>query len=482
MTAVLDLISAFIGELRNAGVPASLTESLDALQALQHTPLTDRAAVRSALATTLVKDQAHRAVFDLLFDIYFSSVSGTGGDPGPAAPAAAAGPPSARPSRFRELSRAGLDAALVTALRRGDHPTIEAIAAEAVTRYATIQPARLLTSRYYVYRTLSGLDFDGLPARLAGPAHPTGPAPVSQQVAAAEHGQRLGFLRRAVQAEVLRRLLAAHGPAAIAGSVRPPQPQNLEFLQASPADLAAMEAALEPMIRRLTVRLTQRRRPRGTLDPAATMRRSLSYGGVLAEPAFRQRRRVKPEVIVLADISGSVAAFARFTFLLVRAVSANLSRFRGFVFVDTVEEVTDVVATASGTQELAAMIGLGARAVSADGHSDYGNVLETFWARHSRDLTQRTTVVIVGDARNNHHLPATGVLRQMSGRVRHLFWLNPEPRAQWNSGDSEMAEYTPYCDAVVECRTLRQLESFVTSQLLPPSGRARNANAIKERT
>jgi hypothetical protein len=482
---MLDLISAFIGELRGVGVPVSLTESLDALQALQHAALADRSAVRSALGATLVKDQVHRAPFDLLFDIYFGSAAaaeiGVAADPGPVS-AAPADRRAARPTRLGTLSREDLGDALVAALRSDDRPTIEAIATEAVTRYATIQPARPMTVSYYVYRTLRGLD---LAARLAATSRPparTGSVPVSQRLAAVEHGRRLGYLRSKVQAEVLRRLVAAQGPAAIAGTVRKPLPENIEFLRASPADLEAMQAALEPMIRRLTARLTRRGRPRGTLDPRATMRRSLSYGGVLAEPAFRQRRRVKPEIIVLADVSGSVAAFARFTFLLVRAVSANLSRFRGFIFVDTIEEVTSLIAASQSVLDLAGQIDRGARAVSADGHSDYGNVLETFWARCGRDVNQRTTVLVLGDARNNRRLPATWVLREVSGRAGHLFWLNPEPRAQWNTGDSVMAEYAPYCDTVAECRNLWQLENFVTSQLLKPAGHARNANAIKEST
>ena len=136
---------------------------------------------------------------------------------------------------------------------------------------------------------------------------------------------------------------------------------------------------------------------------------------------------------------------------------------------DTADEWGRVVAQGQGVLDLARQLDRGARAVAADGHSDYGNALETFWARCGRDVSHRTTVLILGDARNNRHLPATWVLREMSRRTGHLFWLNPEPRAQWGTGDSVMAEYASYCDTVAECRNLRQLENFVTSQLLEPA-------------
>jgi uncharacterized protein with von Willebrand factor type A (vWA) domain len=470
--AMLELITAFADDLRKAGLPVSLTESLDAVQALRHTPLADQQAVRCALGATLVKDQAHRAAFDLLFDIYFASraVAEAGTEVGPAsAPFGQVSPRSSRLGTLRDLSCEDLCEVLVKALLKDDCPAIDAIAVEAVTRYSTIQPARPMTDRYYVYRTLRGLDFDALPARLATVARPptaAGPDPVDQRLAAAEHARRLGYLRGRVEAGVLRRLVAAQGPAAIASTLRKPLPGDVEFLRASPADLEAMQAALEPMTRRLTVRLMRRDRRRGALDSSATMRHSLSYGGVLAEPVFRERRPIKPEIIVLADISGSVAAFVRFTFLLARAISARFSRVRSFVFVDTIEEVTGLLAPDRSIQEMLDRIDRGARTVTVDGHSDYGNVLETFWTRCGREVNHRTTVLIVGDARNNHHLSQAWVVREMSRRARHLFWLNPEPRAHWDTGDSVMAEYAPHCDAVAECRNLRQLEHFVKDQLL----------------
>jgi uncharacterized protein len=463
---MLELITDFAGELRAAGIGVSVSESLDALAAIGHTPLHDREAVRLALGATLVKDQQHWPAFTLLFDVFFAP--DTGGEPGDQAiaPAPAARPGARRPA-VRTLSPDQLSRALLAALARDDRPAIDAIAVEAVTRYSTIEPDRPVTSRYYVYRTLRSLDYDTLPARLARAAEAAAAAPadLGRRLAEAIYRPRLRYLRDRIEAEVVRRLVAAQGRAAIAGLLRKPLPENVEFLRAGKAELDAMHAALEPLTRRLAIRLV-RRRPHGALDARATLRRSLSYGGVLADPVFKQRRTVRPEIIVLADVSGSVAAFAGFTLLVARAISARFSRVRSFAFIDTVDEVTRLLTPDQNARTTIDRINREARVASVDGHSDYGHALETFWRQFGPDVSAQTIVLILGDARNNHHPSQSWTLRELSRRAKRVFWLNPEPRAQWGSGDSIIAEYAAHCDAVAECRNLRQLEDFVTEVLL----------------
>ncbi|HUZ51344.1 MAG TPA: VWA domain-containing protein [Streptosporangiaceae bacterium] len=142
------------------------------------------------------------------------------------------------------------------------------------------------------------------------------------------------------------------------------------------------------------------------------------------------------------------------------------ARVRSFVLIDTVDEVTRPLALDQHARTMVDRINRQARAASVDGHSDYGHALETFWRRFGRDVSARTTILILGDARNNHHLSQAWAVRDMSRRARRVFWLNPEPTALWGTGDSIMAEYAPHCDAVTECRNLRQLEHFVTALLL----------------
>jgi len=199
----------------------------------------------------------------------------------------------------------------------------------------------------------------------------------------------------------------------------------------------------------------------GRLDFRRTLRRSLSTGGVPADPRYRRPSPHKPEIMVLADVSGSVAPFARFTLQLVHALAGEFSTVRSFVFIDGIDEVTRLFSATDDMAEALARVHTEADVVAADGHSDYGRALESFWSRWGWEITPRTSVVILGDARNNYHAANPWVLADVRRRARRLWWLNPEPRSYWDTGDSIVAEYAPHCDGTFECRNLRQLEGFV---------------------
>ena len=236
-------------------------------------------------------------------------------------------------------------------------------------------------------------------------------------------------------------------------------------MHATRDELAAMHRALVPLSRKLAMRLARKRRKghHGALDLRRKVRASMSTGGVPITPIFKPPRPHKPEIFVIADVSGSVASFARFTLLLVHAISSQFRKVRSFVFVDGLDEATRFFEESDDPQEAVLRINTEADVVFVDGHSDYGRALTLFDSRYSRDVTRRTSVLVLGDARNNYHAPEAWVLDDLRSRARALYWLNPEPRAYWNSGDSIVATYAPHCDAVVECRTLRQLERFVGS-------------------
>ncbi|MGH3441074.1 MAG: VWA domain-containing protein, partial [Nitriliruptorales bacterium] len=191
-----------------------------------------------------------------------------------------------------------------------------------------------------------------------------------------------------------------------------------------------------------------------------TVRRSLSTGGVPFEPEFRPRTPHKPEVFVVCDVSGSVASFARFTLLLVHSLQDQFSKVRSFAFVDTLDEVTDLLDVDDFTASVSRMM-RDADLVWFDGHSDYGHSLEVFHRRFASDLTPRSSVVILGDARNNYRQTNAWVLEDVAHRARRTFWLNPEPRQYWDTGDSIASSYARFCDEMVEVRNLKQLTAFV---------------------
>jgi uncharacterized protein with von Willebrand factor type A (vWA) domain len=236
----------------------------------------------------------------------------------------------------------------------------------------------------------------------------------------------------------------------MAKTLRKPLPEDVEFMHASRDEMQSLKKALYPLTRKLAARLARKRRHgrKGPLDFRNTVRHSLNYGGVPAEPKFKYPRPAKPELMVVADISGSVAAFARFTLMLVYAIQNQFSKVRSFT---ATEDITEAIHRVNTEADV----------VWVDGHSDYGHAFEVFWERYGKDVGPKTTVLLLGDARNNYHAAQSWVVREMKQRARHVYWLNPEPRSYWNTGDSIVGEYGSHTDGVYECRNLRQLEAFV---------------------
>jgi uncharacterized protein with von Willebrand factor type A (vWA) domain len=435
---VLDLLAGFVGELRAAGLPVSLTENVDAMQAVVHVPLDDRDALRVAMAATLVKRPEHRPAFDAVFDAFFSIPPGWGGD-----------------DAGDDDAGADLSDLLDAALQSGDDEALRRVARLAVARLAGMESGRGVRGSAYVFQTLRLLDLDGALARLLSGA---GWLDRDDLVVAATQ------VRAEVESEVRRKLVAERGPAAVARSVRRPLPEDVDFLHASREDLAALHRSLRPLARRMAARLARRRRQgrHGRLDFRRTLRRSLSTGGVPADPKFRRPHPHKPEIVVLADVSGSVATFARFTLQLVHALAGEFSAVRTFVFIDGIDEVTRLFTGTDDLAEALTRVHEEADVIAADGHSDYGRALASFWSRWGREIGPRASVVVLGDARNNYHAANAWVLGELRRRARRVWWLNPEPRSYWDTGDSIVSEYGAFCDGVFECRNLRQLEAFVS--------------------
>ncbi len=480
---ILDLLNGFIGELREAGLPVSLTENLDAMAAIRHIPLEDREAFKYALAATLVKNNAHWRSFETVFEVYFSlrgSKYGLdddsleqdltdllddderdgAGDQG-SGQSGQGGGDGLTPEELQQL--------LYQAMMKGDESLMKAIARQAVKRFAGMEPGRPVGGTYYLYRTLRNLDLDALLEKMMDQrrekAHDDGQelSPLEERLEQDEYEHRIDALKKEIEAEIRRRLVADRGIEAMAKTLRKPLPEDVDFMHASREEMVGLRKALVPLTRRLAVRLARKRRHnrRGPLDFRRTVRASLSYGGVPAEPKFRHPRPHKPEIFVIADISGSVAAFARFTLMLVYAISGQFSKVRSFVFIDGIDEVTSYFEGVEDVTEAVHRVNTEADVVWVDGHSDYGHAFEIFWQRWGAEITPKTTVMILGDARNNYHAAQAWVVKEMQHRARHVYWLNPEPRSYWDTGDSIVGDYGAHCDGTFECRNLRQLERFV---------------------
>ncbi|MHB8439640.1 MAG: vWA domain-containing protein [Acidimicrobiales bacterium] len=479
---MLDILTDFVGELRAAGLPVSMTEAIDAAEAVRHVPLEDRQALKYALAATLVKSSAHWKAFDTAFEVFFSlrgpqyglgGAEQPGGDEeqgtGQDADQQGQGQGQGQGSGGGESPSAEeLAEMLFRALLSANDAQVRALARQAVTRYAGMEPGRPVGGTYYLYRTLRNLDLDGMLERLLEQARkqtPDGTAtPLEERLARDEFVARIEKLRKEIEDEIRRRLVADRGSEALARSLRKPLPEDVDFMHATREELVALRRAIHPLTRKLAVRLARKRRHgrKGPLDFRSTVRHSLSTGGVPVDPKFRYPRPAKPEIFVVADISGSVASFARFTLHLVYAISSQFSKVRSFVFIDGIDEVTRFFEVADDVTDALHRINTEADVVWVDGHSDYGHAFSVFWERWGEEITPRTSVLLLGDARNNYHASQAWVVQEIRHRARHVYWLNPEPRAYWGTGDSVLADYAVHCDDVFECRNLRQLERFVS--------------------
>ena len=460
--AVPAAVTEFARRLRWLGMDVSASEMADALRAISDADLLDRGQLRRRLQVTLVKRAADIPTFHGAFDLLFPALDLAGNDGSAVGPPVPDGPAGQAPDG--EPVAPDLLARLVALLRGDPAASAGELAAEVIGAYGGLGPGQAAGSqRYYEYRIMRQLDLSTLlhrAMRLEGETPAPRPA-WERRLGHLEQEERMQELRAEIAAQLRDRLAESRGAEMSLHQLRE-SVLDADFLSATPAELAAMRAIVQPLARRLAATARRRRRPNrsGKLDVRRTMRRAIATGGVPVEPAWRRRRRPRPRLLVLCDVSGSVAEFAKFSLSLLHALHAELPRLRSFVFADGIAEVTDLVESSPGvidTRLLLARPGV----VRGDGHSDYGAVLRQFTDEQAGGLSRDCILIICGDARGNYRPERADLLRALRGRVRAVHWLNPEPAADWDTADSLMGAYRPYCDSVSEVRTLRQLSGWV---------------------
>ena len=442
---------AFLEALRGAGVPVSLAEGLDAIAAFGVLDWADREEIRQGYAATLVKRQAQRPTFETLFDLYFPRLVGlgVGADGSVAAPDAADGP--------REL--ADLRSRLAGALADGDRPTLQRLATEAVGRFGAMRGRGLGLSSWSAYTAMQRVSPQTLVDQVVAALLAEGRVDDEARRTA---DRRVGGFVGLVEADARRRVAAEKGPDHVARVAVRPSIDRLDFGSARKADLVEMRREIYPLARRLATRMARERhaRRRGPLDFRRTVRASISTGGVPLTTVHKPKRPHRPELVVLCDVSGSVASFAQFTLMLVYALHEQFGKVRAFTFVDQVHEVTDAFRPGADLGDV--MGGLAARTAHAAlwGRTNYGRAFTTFEHEYADALGPRSSLLILGDARSNYSDLGVDVLKDLAGRARHAHWLNPEHPRHWDTGDSAAGPYGSVVP-MVECRNLAQLSDFV---------------------
>ncbi|MCW2513445.1 MAG: protein containing von Willebrand factor type (vWA) domain [Mycobacterium sp.] len=458
----------FVEALRSVGIAVGPSETVDAGQVMGVLGLGDREVLREGLACAVLRRPDHRGTYDAMFDLWFPAALGDR-TVVPDDEADGDGDPDALPSQDIE----GLRSALVEMLSGNEDMAnmddrLAAMIAQIVEAFGKYSSSR--GPSYSSYQALKAMALDELEGRLlAGLLAPYGeePTPTQEQIAKAIAAKRVAQLRRMVEAETKRRTAEQLGREHVQTYGIPQLAENVEFLRASGDQVREMRRVVAPLARTLASRLAARRRRSraGEIDLRKTLRKSMSTGGVPIDVVLKKPHPARPELVVLCDVSGSVAGFSHFTLLLVHALRQQFSRVRVFAFIDTTDEVTELFGPDSDLAVAVQRITREAGVYTRDGHSDYGHAFVSFLEKYPSVLSPRSSLLVLGDGRNNYRNPEVDLLSHMVTASRHAHWLNPEPRHLWGSGDSAVPRYEDVI-TMHECRSARQLAAVI-DQLLP---------------
>lgn len=448
----------FVAALRSKGITAGTSETIDAARAAGVLGFADRTILREGLAAALLRREGQRDVFDLTFDLFFPSTLGR--------------PQSAQNEASRndapDPSKADLQDLrdlLAMALADGDLRNLNDLAEISVDALGQVGSPGSDSAGWSAFQTLDSLQ----PRTAISPALRLRASATTTTVLPAdlERDEIRGLIDTftdAVASEARRRTAEVRGRDRVSKYAIPVTSQRIDFLSANREQLAELNRTVRPLARRLATRLAARRRRagRGRIDVRRTMRRAMGTGGVPLDPVFERPACSKPELVLLCDVSGSVAGFSNFTMLLVRALGEQFTRVRVFAFINATAEVTELVREAD---DPASAITEQTRVSAWHNSSDYGTALGDFVRDHLDAVGSSTSVLILGDARNNNLAENSEALDRIVMKAKRAYWLNPEPMSRWNLGDSVAQRYGTSLP-MIECSSVEQLSRFV-ARLLP---------------
>ena len=450
------VLAGFIRALRAAGAEASTAEGLDAARALALVGYANRANLKAALGATLAKSEDEKSIHDRVFDQYF------------APPALAQHETSADPAH-QQPARTGdsvVDALLSLAQTDSSGESGTPAQGSEQLRLAMAQAARAVDvdsirfasqSAYFARRMLEQLGIAPLEARLL--------AQLGQESAAAQAEARMLSAARDTLQHHARALIAQRFE--LFG-----RPATDAFLAAvavqraigrmSPHDMERMKQVVTRLAKQLAARHAHRRRImlRGKLDLRRTLRANAGRDGVPVTLAFKHRRREKPRIVVVCDVSGSVAAHVRFLLLFLYALHGTVTDLRTFAFSNRLKDVAaplEMLPFDDAMELIQREVG--------NGSTDYGQAWQDLHDRHWQTIDRRTTVLVLGDARSNGANPRLDLFAELAARAKRVVWLCPESASRWGSGDSCLLQYRPFCTHLSHCATAADLERAIDQAL-----------------
>ena len=447
----------FSNLLRRNGLRVSLAENMDTFRALSVVGLGDRETVRATLRASMVKRTIDIPTFEQLFTLFFSGLADAITQ-ATAATSQALGLDDADFQRLLEelerlLRERGIELSpLARALLGADGGRLERMLREAGERARVDDIQQGFQEGRFAHGVASELglgalvrEIERLKEQLQG-----------NDARFAQYLERRlqdlnDMIKALVRGQLERQDVARRDHERLAALA------DKSFFYLTEEEIRRMQEAVQKLAQRLrnVISIRRRRARRGKFDSSGTLRRNLQYGGVPFRIVWDRRKKEKPQVMVLCDVSDSVRNVSRFMLQFVYSLQDLYSKVRSFIFVSEVGEITRLFEEQDIHQAIETA--LRGDVINVYAHSDFGRAFKGFHRDYIAAVNKRTTVIVLGDARNNYNLPHEWVLKEIRQRAKQLIWLNPENRMTWGFGDSEMDHYGPHCTLVEECRNLGQL-------------------------
>jgi uncharacterized protein with von Willebrand factor type A (vWA) domain len=463
--------------LRKSGVRVSVAESIDAFTALDELTLDDREVFKDALRATMVKRTMDLPTYDRLFDLYWSGFYDglrSAFDDASAGLEAKGLDLEDLMERLKEFleNAAGMEDAdlseLAKALLTQDLSQLEQMIRQAGEAADVDRIENMLQVGFFTRRILEQLGAQGagdqlrqLLEQLRGMGLPE---------------EELGALR-----ELIERLMEALRASVRDFTQRELQKQNFDYIEKfrretlmeksfyslTEEDIRRMREVVTRLAQKIKNILTIRRRRqrKGKFDLHQTLRRNMHHGGVPFELIFKERRKDRPKLVILCDVSSSVANVSRFMLQFMYSLQEAFTKIRTFVFVAELGDVTHVFQE-KDINEAIDMALEGGDVINVYTRSNFGYAFHEFWKNHLSALDKKTTVIVIGDARNNYNDPRAWCMAEIHNKAKNVIWLNPESPGAWGFGDSVMDKYLPHTDIAEEVRNLRQLSKVVDKLVL----------------
>lgn len=451
----------FVAALRTAGVRISLAESADALRAIDAIGIGERRLFKAALAATLVKEHADAPAFEQYFPQYF------GGEPQDLQQ-----PDGLSDEEREQLSRALEELReqlrqLMQMLANGERPSDEDLAAQA--RRAGMRPGlrndpRIrdwIAERMQRQMGLTPQQLRDAIEALMKQLKEQGMSPEARAEVRSAVRENAASVREQIEQFVGRNLMQQADDSRRRDRIDDLMDQPLSSLSESEAN--ELRAHVRLLVARLRSRaaLRMRRGGRRTLDVRSTLRHNQRYLGVPLELLHR-RRTLKPQVTIIVDVSTSMRPVAEFMLRMVYELQDQIAHARSFAFISDLHDVSMIFKEMRPAQAAERVL-----TSLPPGHynTDLGSSIATLVREHGDAVDHRTTIIFVGDARNNYNDPRTDVMQTLLARAKRVIWFNPEPPPMWGTGDSDMLQYAPLATAVHQVATLRQLEAAIDDLL-----------------